>query len=91
MASFNLLGLLAIVLIAHLAMAAMATNYTVGDDKGWTVNFDYKEWAKGKEFMVGDKLSMSLTTPSNHCLIFVIIYVSVFFILVIINKQYCMT
>ncbi|KAA8522310.1 hypothetical protein F0562_012983 [Nyssa sinensis] len=28
----------------------------VGDDKGWTPNFDYQAWAEGKEFVVGDKL-----------------------------------
>ncbi|KAM0069860.1 putative Phytocyanin domain, cupredoxin [Helianthus debilis subsp. tardiflorus] len=30
--------------------------FVVGDDYGWTLNFDYQAWAKGKEFAVGDKL-----------------------------------
>ncbi|CAH1451468.1 unnamed protein product [Lactuca virosa] len=30
--------------------------FVVGDDKGWTLNFDYQAWAKGKQFFVGDKL-----------------------------------
>lgn len=28
----------------------------VGDEKGWTINFDYEEWANDKEFRVGDNL-----------------------------------
>jgi hypothetical protein len=39
--------------------------FMVGDDKGWTVNFDYQAWAKGKEFHVGDKLGkLALQIPS---------------------------
>ncbi|KAJ0770091.1 putative Phytocyanin domain, cupredoxin [Helianthus annuus] len=30
--------------------------FVVGDDKGWTLNFDYQAWAMGKKFYVGDKL-----------------------------------
>ena len=30
----------------------------VGDNYGWTLNFDYQAWATGKEFVVGDKLGM---------------------------------
>ncbi|KAJ9556089.1 hypothetical protein OSB04_010703 [Centaurea solstitialis] len=28
----------------------------VGDDKGWTMNFDYQAWANGKKLYVGDTL-----------------------------------
>ncbi|EOY10547.1 Uclacyanin 1, putative [Theobroma cacao] len=35
---------------------AMATDYIVGDDSGWTINFDYQAWAKDKVFRIGDKL-----------------------------------
>ena len=35
---------------------AMATEFTVGDDQGWTINFAYEAWAKDKVFHVGDKL-----------------------------------
>ncbi|KVH90115.1 blue copper protein-like [Cynara cardunculus var. scolymus] len=31
--------------------------FVVGDDKGWTLNFDYQAWATGKEFVVGDRLA----------------------------------
>ena len=46
------LAIFAIVLPA----VAMATEFTVGDDQGWTINFDYVAWAKDKVFHVGDKL-----------------------------------
>ncbi|PWA75032.1 Cupredoxin [Artemisia annua] len=50
--------------------------FTVGDEKGWTLNFDYEAWAKGKEFVVGDQLeSMELSfnnaaflAPTNEAL-----------------------
>ena len=46
------LAIFAIVLPA----VAMATEFTVGDDQGWTINFNYEAWAKDKVFHVGDKL-----------------------------------
>ncbi|MBA0881374.1 hypothetical protein Goshw_013287, partial [Gossypium schwendimanii] len=27
---------------------AMAIDYIVGDDSGWTINFNYQAWAKDK-------------------------------------------
>ncbi|GJT04700.1 blue copper protein-like protein [Tanacetum coccineum] len=46
---------LAATLVA-LASSVSAKVFTVGDEKGWTLNFDYEAWAKGKEFVVGDQL-----------------------------------
>lgn len=43
-------------LVAVLATSISATEFIVGDDHGWTLNFDYQAWAKGKNFMVGDKI-----------------------------------
>ncbi|KAF7846796.1 hypothetical protein BT93_L3728 [Corymbia citriodora subsp. variegata] len=34
----------------------MGTDFMVGDDKGWTLDFDYQAWAEGKQFYVGDNL-----------------------------------
>ncbi|KAB2005330.1 hypothetical protein ERO13_D11G243850v2 [Gossypium hirsutum] len=51
----NKLLMLSVVAIFIPAMA-MATDYIVGDDSGWTINFDYQAWAKDKVFYVGDKL-----------------------------------
>ncbi|GKE53550.1 blue copper protein-like protein, partial [Tanacetum coccineum] len=42
--------------IASLATSISATNFIVGDAYGWTLHFNYQSWAKGKEFVVGDKL-----------------------------------
>jgi hypothetical protein len=50
-AQFFILAILAI-----LVPSILATEFMVGDRKGWTINFDYQAWAKGKEFHVGDKL-----------------------------------
>ncbi|KAF5478272.1 hypothetical protein F2P56_004846 [Juglans regia] len=43
-------------ILAILVPSILAKEIKVGDDKGWTINFDYQAWAKGKEFVVGDKL-----------------------------------
>ncbi|QCD97370.1 basic blue protein-like [Vigna unguiculata] len=39
-----------------LSSVAMATDYVVGDDKGWTLDFNYTVWAQDKVFRVGDNL-----------------------------------
>lgn len=47
------------IILATLALVTpsiLATEFIVGDDKGWTINFDYQAWAQGKQFYVGDKL-----------------------------------
>lgn len=38
--------------------ASIAATYNIGDTAGWTTmgNIDYKKWAEGKEFHVGDTL-----------------------------------
>ncbi|XP_062170966.1 blue copper protein 1b-like [Alnus glutinosa] len=43
-------------IVAILFPSIMGMDFMVGDDKGWTTNFDYQAWAKGKEFHVGDNL-----------------------------------
>ncbi|XP_010645994.2 blue copper protein 1a-like [Vitis vinifera] len=45
---------------------AMATEFTVGDDQGWTINFDYEAWAKDKVFHVGDKLVFKYTAGRHN-------------------------
>ncbi|KAM1143293.1 hypothetical protein ACFX19_032746 [Malus domestica] len=54
MATSQLFLILAI--IAIFASSILATDYVVGNDKGWTINFDYQAWARGKMFYVGDNL-----------------------------------
>ncbi|KAL4355933.1 hypothetical protein HN51_027305 [Arachis hypogaea] len=42
-----------------------ATDYTVGDASGWTLEVNYTKWATGKEFKVGDTLTFKYS-PSFH-------------------------
>ncbi|KAL6335932.1 hypothetical protein AAG906_003557 [Vitis piasezkii] len=58
---FVVLAIVAVVL----PTVAMAAEFTVGDEKGWTINFDYETWAKGKTFLVGDTLVFKYT-QGNH-------------------------
>ncbi|XP_051216473.1 mavicyanin [Lolium perenne] len=55
-----LLPVLAVLVLAVLALlpsAAVATNYTVGDEKGWNPKVDYTAWVKKhKPFYKGDWL-----------------------------------
>ena len=55
MASKQLNIVLAVFAIV-LPAVAMANEFTVGDESGWTTNFDYQGWANDKVFRVGDKL-----------------------------------
>nr|CAN80941.1 hypothetical protein VITISV_035838 [Vitis vinifera] len=49
-----------------LAAVAMATEFAVGDDQGWTINFDYEAWAKDKVFHVGDELVFNYTAGRHN-------------------------
>ncbi|RVW25551.1 hypothetical protein CK203_115724 [Vitis vinifera] len=53
----KLLNIALAVFAIVLPAVAMATEFTVGDDQGWTINFDYEAWAKDKVFRVGDELA----------------------------------
>ncbi|KAF6169801.1 hypothetical protein GIB67_034193 [Kingdonia uniflora] len=55
MALNQLLITFAIVAVV-LPQVVLATEFVVGDNSGWTINFNYTAWAKDKEFHVGDKL-----------------------------------
>jgi hypothetical protein len=63
---FNILAILAI-----LVPLILATEFVVGDHKGWTINFDYQAWAEGKEFHVGDKLCKFTLSISLNSLCYV--------------------
>ncbi|XP_040369504.1 blue copper protein 1b [Rosa chinensis] len=41
-------------ILAIVAPSILATDFIVGDDKGWTINVDYRAWAQGKLFVIGD-------------------------------------
>lgn len=63
MASRQVYAILAMIM-AVLPATTLAKVFVVGDEHGWTINFDYKLWAAGKDFRVGDKLG----NLSHHCL-----------------------
>lgn len=48
--------LIAVAIMAIFVPSISAVEFVVGDETGWTINFDYQAWAQGKEFYVGDKL-----------------------------------
>ncbi|OWM73194.1 hypothetical protein CDL15_Pgr001308 [Punica granatum] len=59
---FTVLATLALLLPS----IALATQHTVGDEQGWTINFDYKTWAESKVFRVGDSLLFKYTPPNHN-------------------------
>ncbi|XVE57785.1 hypothetical protein DITRI_Ditri04bG0117500 [Diplodiscus trichospermus] len=55
-----------IAVVAFFAIpSSLATEFVVGDEKGWSLDFDYQGWAAGKEFRVGDELVFKYT-PGVH-------------------------
>ncbi|XP_024996641.1 uclacyanin 1-like [Cynara cardunculus var. scolymus] len=46
--------------------APVGKTYMVGDDRGWTLNYDYKAWAKGKKFVIGDVLVFKYTIRQHN-------------------------
>ena len=53
--------LLVAAVASQLPSAAVASNYTVGDEKGWNPDVDYTAWVKKhKPFYKGDWLSKLL-------------------------------
>jgi hypothetical protein len=57
-------AVLVVAVLALLPSAAVATNYTVGDEKGWNPKVDYEAWVKKhKPFYKGDWLRKH-TNPS---------------------------
>ena len=55
MASSKFIFIIAVVTVFAIPLS-LATEFVVGDQKGWSLDFDYQGWAAGKEFRVGDKL-----------------------------------
>ncbi|KAM3278739.1 hypothetical protein ACQJBY_046166 [Aegilops geniculata] len=63
--------LVAVVAVAALAVAflpglAVATEYVVGDDKGWTLDFNYTAWTETKQFVVGDTLVFEYNSGAHN-------------------------
>uniref|UniRef100_A0A7N0SYQ9 Phytocyanin domain-containing protein n=1 Tax=Kalanchoe fedtschenkoi TaxID=63787 RepID=A0A7N0SYQ9_KALFE len=59
-------AVLAALAAVALPQCAVATDWRVGDNSGWTINeVNYTKWAEDKVFKVGDKLIFSYD-PENH-------------------------
>ncbi|XP_057740893.1 blue copper protein 1a-like [Arachis stenosperma] len=56
MASSSARLALIVVSMVLLWSVGTATDYVVGDDKGWSLDFNYTQWAHDKDFHVGDRL-----------------------------------
>ncbi|EEF51035.1 blue copper protein 1a [Ricinus communis] len=54
MASSKIFVVIAILTVS--VPLVLAVEHLVGDETGWTTNFNYQSWAAGKEFHVSDKL-----------------------------------
>ncbi|KAM1108913.1 hypothetical protein ACFX13_008496 [Malus domestica] len=65
MASNKFVTLVTLALIL-LPTIAMATDFIVGGDRGWTTGVDYSDWAKDKTFHVGDALVFKYSNPPHN-------------------------
>ncbi|XP_010058202.2 blue copper protein 1a-like [Eucalyptus grandis] len=53
---------------AFVPASVMGTDFMVGDDKGWTLDFDFQTWAEGKQFYVGDNLVFKYSGGAHNVL-----------------------
>ncbi|KAI3691718.1 hypothetical protein L6452_31520 [Arctium lappa] len=56
MAINNLTIILIFIAALIIPTSTSAKQFIVGDNNGWSLNFDYQSWAKTKEFVVGDQI-----------------------------------
>ncbi|XP_004493193.1 blue copper protein 1a-like [Cicer arietinum] len=49
-----------------LSSIALAVDHIVGDEKGWTVDFNYTQWAQDKVFNVGDNLVFNYDNSKHN-------------------------
>ncbi|KAJ9555125.1 hypothetical protein OSB04_009739 [Centaurea solstitialis] len=66
MATFSHIVVVFAIAVVLLPATTMATDYVVGDESGWTTNYDYQAWAKGKTFCVGDNLVFKYAQGSHN-------------------------
>ncbi|XP_030520532.1 blue copper protein 1a-like [Rhodamnia argentea] len=59
-------AILAIFAFVALPSVALAMQWTVGDDSGWTNGYNYTDWAKDKVFQVGDSLLFNYQAPHHN-------------------------
>ncbi|AES80888.1 putative cupredoxin [Medicago truncatula] len=63
--ALNRVAILAISMVL-LSSVAMAADHIVGDDKGWTVDFNYTQWTQDKVFRVGDNLVFNYDNTKHN-------------------------
>lgn len=56
----NTFFLVLVVFVAFITKEAQAAKHTVGGSQGWDESTDFKSWASGKKFKVGDQLGIFL-------------------------------
>ncbi|XP_044949114.1 blue copper protein 1a-like [Hordeum vulgare subsp. vulgare] len=61
-----LVAVVAAAALAFLPGLAVGTEHMVGDDKGWTLNFNYTVWADTKQFVVGDTLVFKYNSAAHN-------------------------
>ncbi|KAI4985393.1 hypothetical protein ZWY2020_018023 [Hordeum vulgare] len=61
-----LVAVVAAAALAFLPGLAVGTEHMVGDDKGWTLNFNYTAWADTKQFVVGDTLVFKYNSAAHN-------------------------
>ncbi|XP_030444119.1 blue copper protein 1a-like [Syzygium oleosum] len=62
-------AILAIAVLVALPSVTLAMQWTVGDGNGWTISYNYTDWAKDKVFRVGDSLLFSYQFCDHNVLI----------------------
>ncbi|XP_061343299.1 blue copper protein 1a-like [Gastrolobium bilobum] len=64
--AFTRIALLLAISMILFSSVAMATDYVVGDQNGWTIDFNYTQWARDKVFRVGDNLVFNYDNAKHN-------------------------
>ncbi|CAN1186158.1 DExH-box ATP-dependent RNA helicase DExH9 [Linum perenne] len=62
----KVLLLLVVAVVGVLVPTTLATQYVVGDRDGWNIGVDYRAWAEGKKFFVGDTLVFNYASTTHN-------------------------
>ncbi|KAL7182902.1 hypothetical protein ACSBR1_041560 [Camellia fascicularis] len=60
--------LVVIAIVAITLPSTLATDFTIGDDNGWLLDYNYQAWAMGKDFHVGDRLIFNYPQGAHNVL-----------------------
>ncbi|GLJ42267.1 hypothetical protein SUGI_0874960 [Cryptomeria japonica] len=69
-------SLVSLITLASLSLTIMVCDpvnaakvFTVGDEKGWTLDFDYQAWVQDKQFHIGDRLVFNYPKGVHNVLV----------------------